>query len=190
MILNRRPAERLGTVAALMRLWGVAPLTRRSLVELVVGLSILLAGLYGLLSLVSPWAYSITFGPTLTGNWMGELHVPNRGRHLAYLELRYAGSEGGDDIYGRGRVCDEQGRTQQFDLSGSPHDRRGSSLRFTTNVPAPLERDGLHLNRVEGKWDGGNTLSLRSTADVPALQFSLRRGSEREFENACSAPRR
>lgn len=178
---------------------------------IVVGVAGMAAVVYAVLGLASPWAYSITFGPTLIGSWVGEFVPPGHRPQSVYVELLYAGADGGDEFYGRALLCDERGDRRGFDLSGSPRNRHGTSFRFTTSVPDNLKGDGVQLGQVDGEWDGADTLRVTSTVlfyqirdgglrytgdgggatpakpEAPAVQFSLRRGRERDFDAACGA---
>jgi hypothetical protein len=159
-------------------------------------------------SITEPWAYSIKFGPTLAGKWIGEFVAPD-GRHIVYVRLW----DDTDDVItpemaGLVRMCSGPGDIRQFDLSGKPRNRRGTNFWFYTSIPVSLAGEGLQLGRVEGEWDGQHTLRVTATLvpykiyggvnyptvrrdsngpeeNPPVVRFTMTRGRERDFIAAC-----
>jgi hypothetical protein len=160
-------------------------------------------------SITEPWAYSIKFGPTLAGKWIGEFVAPDGTRHIVYVRLW----DDTDDVItpemaGLVRMCSGHGDVRQFDLSGKPRNRRGTSFWFDTSIPAGFEGEGLRLGRVEGEWDLRDSLRVTSTLEPykihgsvnypaarrrslgteeepPVVRFTMTRGREWDFTAAC-----
>lgn len=206
---ERGTRNRISAWAALWILIRMAVPDRRSSVVLVAAMAVLVGGMFVLQSACYPWAHSLTFGPTLTGRWIGELTPAVRGKHVAFVDLwDEVGDAGGPDMSGKARLCDERGEEREFDLTGSPRNWRGTKFWFTTSFPENRDGEGVQLGKVDGEWDRADTLHVsaklvlyqihdgasHSSTDRPAeqialedtvIRFTLTRGNESQFRAAC-----
>jgi hypothetical protein len=198
--------KRIGFFGALWILIRSGLPDRKSTMAIMAGLAIIAGGDFLLLSACYPWAYSVTFGPTLTGKWVGAFTPPAGGTHIVFLQLSNAQGDGGPDLYGSARLCDGRGAMREFGVTGSTRNWRGTVLRFTTYMPENLDGEGFQLGTVDGEWDTRDTLratatlmtykiyggashsTARDPADTkpdPVVRFALARGHERDFLAAC-----
>lgn len=205
--------ERVGFVRALWILIRMGLPDRRSSLVIVAGFAVLGGGMFVLQSACYPWAHSVTFGPTLTGRWLGELTAPVRGKHAVFVTLwDDPGDSGGPDFAGAARLCDTRGDVREFGVTGNTRNWRGTSFSFTTFISEHRDGEGVQLETVDGAWDradrvsvrcrlrlfrirGGGTFSSSArSAEQIALEdtdvtFTLARGSEQNFRAACDRVR-
>jgi hypothetical protein len=158
---------------------------------------------------LAPWLRSFGVWPTLAGDWHGKLEMPD-GR-VSPVYLRIGGSvldlgargTGRSDIRGSARWCDARGSIRDYDIWGNPDNWRGT--RFHLSTRSRLERDsGETIDNLQGEWSGdeiravGRLVSLARTATAtatrtsrpaapPQVRYTLRRGNESEFLQACGA---
>jgi hypothetical protein len=182
---------------------------RRSVAGLVLFFVLLFAGIFAGQSACYPWAYSVTFGRTLTGTWVGEMTPATRGMHIVFLDLRPDISDDSEpDLKGTARLCDTRGEVHEFGLSGQTKSWRGTRFELHTFITEKRDGDGVRLGRVDGEWDRGDTLQLHvkpelwrirgggsiSTSPRPPEQLAvedtivlatMRRADEREFRGDC-----
>jgi len=177
---------------------------------LVVGLGLLVATVFLLESACYPWAYSVTFGPTLTGTWVGQF-TPAIGReHAVLIELwaDISDTRQGDDLAGKAWLCDGQTEPRDFGVTGDPRNWRGTRFRLRTYVTENRDGEGVQLASVDGEWDrrdhwdvtaalrllrirnGGVFTSSERTRDQVTLEdipirFALTRGTYRMFRETC-----
>jgi hypothetical protein len=142
-----------------------------------------------------PWARSLTGGPTLVGEWQGELTTPT-GQHrvVRFVVEPLQAQQRSISLTARGRLCDERGQTHDYEAWGNPGNWRGT----TFTLKSRLARDGfsgLRLGQLDGEWDGTDAVRLTTTmrtdgdADRDTLapvSFTLRRASEKDFAAACA----
>ena len=200
--------KRVGIPGALWALIRMAIPDRRSSLVIVTGLAVMAGGMFALQSACYPWAHSLTFGPTLTGRWVGELTPTVRGKHAVFITLWDDIGDAGDDMTGTARLCDTRGELHEFGLTGSTRNWRGTRFSLATFITEHRDGEGVQIGRVDGEWDRGDTLrvvsrlvlfrirgggSYSSTARSPEqialedtdLRFTLTRGSEQDFRAAC-----
>jgi hypothetical protein len=140
-------------LSVLFRLWFPGGISWRAVV---LGLGALFCGLFVLESACYPWAYSITFGPTLTGTWVGQFAPPIGREHGVLLRLRAeitrerAGG-GGNDIAGSASLCDGRTEPRTFGVTGDPRNWRGTHFRLTTYVTENHDGEGVQLGDVGGE---------------------------------------
>jgi hypothetical protein len=120
-----------------------------------------------------PWARA---QPSVLDGWRGQLTTGNGQRLMVSLHLERARTSDGrapcarcNHVQGTATTCDARGTVRAYEISGSPTDRRASSLRLGA-VPASDPRpDGLELDVLVGRWDGADALELNA-------DFHWRRG--------------
>jgi hypothetical protein len=169
---------------------------RRSTAAIVLAIVAMGCAMFALQSACYPWAHS-PFGPTLTGTWLGEM-TPDPQRQFAFLELlEDIGDAGGPDLNGTVRLCDERGRMHRLGVSGNTHNWRGTAFSFTTFTVDGEAGNGIRLRHAEGRWDRRDSLRVTATlatgsdrGSAPLVEFTLTRGSEREFQTACAGAER
>lgn len=172
------------------------------------GLAILMAAAFAGHSACYPWAHSISFGPTLTGTWIGELMPAIGGKHIVFIHLWADIGESDDNLAGTVRICDPHDEPRQFGVTGSTRNWRGTAFRVTSFITEHRDGRGVQLGNSEGEWDGRDEIhmnahlllfriqdggSISTTARPPdqiALEdtpvaFTMRRGNEQEFMSAC-----
>jgi hypothetical protein len=161
-----------------------------------------------------PWARSLTGGPTLVGEWQGELTTPT-GQHrivrfvVGPLNQTCATCS---DIDATARMCDQDGTVSDFEAWGDTENWKGT--RFTLETRKALDRPvGLKLGVLHGEWNRDivrltttlradpDTSTRRSERDaegreqatvvgahpdaLAAVRITLRRASEEDFVVAC-----
>lgn len=189
-----------GTVSLVWSVWHRAIL-RIALTMALVGLGLFAA--YTVLDVAfAPWMRSFGFWPTLTGNWHGELQTADGGASFVYFEIRGVALRRGSHIYGSAKWCDGSGRIWEYEISGRPNNWRGT--RFYLSTRSVVEREsGVSPGELQGEWRGdeihatGTLVShsrtatayaseaSRSPAGPPSVRYTLRRGSEKDFQTAC-----
>ena len=121
-----------------------------------------------------PWADA---DPPLLAQWSGGLTAGNGERFEVTLDLRRADFDdqgtnlcnGCAQIDGTATMCDATGRTNVYQIFGTPSDRRGRILHLGAKPMQDPPPDGLELDTLIGTWDGADTLTL-------AADFFWRRG--------------
>src|SRR4051794_3570265 len=89
----------------------------KSWLTLALGLTAIMAMAFSGLSACYPWAYSISFGPVLTGTWMGELRPAVGGTHVVFMQLHADIGESEDNLAGTVSLCSRD-QLHRFGLSG------------------------------------------------------------------------
>ena len=124
-------------------------------------------------ALFFPWVFA---RPPLLDDWSGRLVAGNGDALTMTLTLRRQEANSGGErcvrcnqIEGAAVTCDAQGRVRRYRISGSPRDRQGRDLHLGAIPDVDPPPDGLELDTLIGRWDGGDTLSL-------AADFHWRRG--------------
>ncbi|SNT47974.1 hypothetical protein SAMN05421812_10745 [Asanoa hainanensis] len=155
-----------------------------------------LALIYPAKWLIHPWA--APWKPGLVGYWQGEVAYGPGDNRTMVLRLK-DGVGGGDEsseIGGSATVCGS-GQPVTYAISGYANDYRGTS--FFLNAEIPTNGVGLFLGRLDGSWDGHDSLAmstalLKIDADGTASRvtsgdasFQLRRASEADFAAACDS---
>ncbi|MEO3930489.1 hypothetical protein ABGB07_42580 [Micromonosporaceae bacterium B7E4] len=135
----------------------------------VVGLVLVLAIASGWSDVVlNPWARSLTGDPLLTGTWKGDLPVAGGGQHAMMLRLGRVPWKGGGrcsncaTIEGTARVCAPDKPPDGYAISGRI--RNWSGTEFRLDAAANKRQPGTYtdLGRLDGEWDGRNTIRLRT----------------------------
>ena len=191
----------------------------RKFYRLAVILTALLLIAFGavLKSVLKPWAFSLSGGPTLTGDWVGEITTPTGRRLPVWLNLytealSIAPCYDCPDFLGTVRSCGN-GVIRDFEAWGSVESRSGAAFLVKTRPTAEIPHEP-RLGYLNGQWRG-NTLTLTTTLVVPGdpvttrteysgsgkdvtrivgghpdarapISWTMKRGSESEFERACS----
>lgn len=171
-----------------------------------------LAVLAGAEALFFPWARSFAGGLTLTGEWYGEFPARSFGVQRVYVELDgHLASRCYQcrRLEGRARICDSGGRVRDFDVTGDVNNWRGTSFWISTGPIDSRDGRGVHLGLVEGSWEGdiitararlntydfaggiASSISISETRDGavesdPVVPLVLRRGTEKQFNDACA----
>lgn len=118
---------------------------------------------------LNPWARSLNGGPVLIGTWRGEVPVPDGGVRAIVLHLERPPSTGTrrcgscPDIEGWARMCRPGGQPDEFGVSGDPRNWRGTVFRLEAGARDRAPGRYTGLGRLEGEWDGGDTIRLRAT---------------------------
>jgi hypothetical protein len=121
-----------------------------------------------------PWAHA---DPPLLAQWSGRLTAGNGERFEVTLDLRRANfdDQGTNlcnkcpQIDGAATMCDAMGRTNVYQIFGTPSDRQGRRLHLGAKHTQDPPPDGLELDTLICTWDGADTLTL-------AADFIWRRG--------------
>src|SRR4051794_10703783 len=181
----------------------------KSWLILALGLTAVMATAFSGLSACYPWAYSISFGPTLTGAWMGELTPAVGGKHVVFMQLRADIGESDDNLAGTVSLCSRD-RLHQFGLSGRTLNWRGTAIRMTSFSIERTDGRGVQLGNFDGEWNAKDAIrvnahlrlfriegggSIATTARTPeqiALEdtpaaFTMRRDTAEAFTAACRA---
>lgn len=160
------------------------------------------------------WMRPVTGAPTLVGTWYGELTTPTGRRQWIALDLEATlqrCSAGCSRIKAEARVCDSRGE-RRFSGQTRPGNWRGTHFALTVTgaatgsyqiirMQAERDADGLrvigNLESVRRTSTGaavasvsedrhGNVVRRDAGADTLfPIELSLRRGSERDFEQSC-----
>ena len=161
----------------------------------------------------TPWARSLTGGPTLTGEWLGQMTTPTGAKHLVWIDLDHSVSSspcfGCSSIDGRAATCNAA-NIHHYDVTGSVENWGGTRFYLQTSE---VEESEVHLLYLDGKWDG-DEIGLTTTLVAPGvpqttrwerneageettsvieghpdtrapIAFSMRRGSLGAFEARC-----
>jgi hypothetical protein len=163
-----------------------------------------------------PWGHVESGRPTLTGTWVGPV-TTGSGQRLGFLvSMRMAPIDSGRKwpggiirtrrnhwLVGRVVLCPRDGPVKHFTAWGAPDDARTASRFHLALYPADsVPPDGLAPSHIQGRWSGGDTLSLAislylrrgksaisdsadpdTKGDTPA---TLARGTEPQFNSLCS----
>jgi hypothetical protein len=155
----------------------------------------------------APWARSFGLWQTLTGDWHGELMMPDGRTDAIYFEIRHPFPlldrcrDCPKRIEGRARVCEAQGTVRDYDIAGNVSNWRGTKFYLALSMAAE-QQPGLAVRELRGEWEGdsiratgdlvklGHTVSIEATdsSDRPTSQqvrYTLRRGTEDDFLAAC-----
>jgi hypothetical protein len=155
----------------------------------------------------APWARSFGLWQTLTGDWHGELMMPDGRTDPIYFEIRHPFPlldrcrDCPKRIEGRARVCEAQGTVRDYDIAGNVSNWRGTKFYLALSMAAE-QQPGLAVRELRGEWEGdsiratgdlvklGHTVSIEATdsSDRPTSQqvrYTLRRGTEDDFLAAC-----
>jgi hypothetical protein len=178
-----------------------------------IGLAVIMAATFAAFCALYPWAYSISFGATLPGTWMGELTPAVGSRHIVLIQLQSDIGEGGDDLAGKVTLCGQRDQSHEFGLNGRTRNWRGTAFEMTSFLTERRDGRGVQIASAEGNWDGRDEIrvnahlrlfrienggSISSTARPPEqatledtpVAFTLRRSSAQAFTAACrSLPR-
>jgi hypothetical protein len=195
--------------AAFQRRW------RRGIFRAALALVLAGAGFVGLRLAIEvptmPWARSFGLWPTLTGDWRGEMNMPDGRRAPVFLSLwashTFKRCQDCSSMDGRARVCDSGGVVREYVVRGWPDDWRGTKFRLSFTHAGDRE-GGLGPGTFQGDWSGD---TIRGESDLvryygpgeaatataseargesgraasPRVQYSFARGTEREFDAAC-----
>jgi hypothetical protein len=182
----------------------------KSSLTIAAGLAMMMVAAFAGLSALYPWAYSISFGPTLTGSWVGKVMPADGGQHIVFIQLSADIGEADDNLAGTVSLCHSRDGSHQFGLSGRTLNRLGTAFKLTSFITERMDGRGVQLGSSDGEWDGRNEIhlnarlrlfqithggSIATTARSPeqiALEdtpvaFTLRRGSAPAFTSACQA---
>jgi hypothetical protein len=126
-----------------------------------------------------PWAHSFTGGPTLTGDWKGQLTTANGTRFDVSLRLahRRSGSKCSQcpTIEGAMRICETGGAPRSIDVWGRTEDWRGTRLYLKVRDDgAP---DKLTVGEMSGAW-AGETITMTAQLRVPGAPVRIGSSSE------------
>ena len=142
----------LTVTRALMRLWFPGRLGLRGALG---GFAIVLILLYGVFAACYPWDYSLTFGPTLTGTWLGELQDQKGHRRAALLDLERESSDRiWNNLTGTLRLCGAAER-RAFNVTGDTRNWRGTRLWFETALDETGDGQGPQVSRAEASGTAG-----------------------------------
>jgi hypothetical protein len=165
-------------------------------------------------AVLSPWARSLTGGPTLTGEWLGEMTTPTGRIELVWVAIEHAVPSdscfGCPTIEGRVATCDAPGAIHAYEMWGGVDSWDGTAFHLKTRE---MEESPVRLLFLEGRWSG-DEIELTTTLVAPGVpqtmrvektatggetttvvdghpdtrapvEFSLKRGSEDEFKARC-----
>lgn len=117
---------------------------------------------------LNPWSLSLTGGPTLAGEWFGEMTTPTGKRRIVRLVVDRSGLP---DITGKALWCDGGQNIQEHELWGNPENWRGTRFSAKTrkayDLPLELRPGDLH-----GEWEG-DTLRLTTTLRSDTYNYSM-----------------
>jgi hypothetical protein len=163
----------------------------------------------------TPWARSLSGGPTLTGEWLGEMTTPTGAKQLVWIELDHSVPSspcfGCSSIDGQAVTC-SAAKAHRYEVLGSTETWDGSLFHLKTSE---TEESEVHLLYLEGKWDR-DEISLTTTLVAPNIPqttrwekneageetmtvidghpdtrapvtFSMSRGTLHDFEARCNA---
>lgn len=163
----------------------------------------------------TPWARSLTGGPTLTGEWLGQMTTPTGAKHHVWIEIDHAVSGspcfGCSSIDGWAATCNAT-KVHRYEVLGSTETWDGSVFHLKTSE---TEESVVHLLYLEGKWDS-DKITLTTTLVAPGIPqttrwekneageetttvvdghpdtrtpivFSMTRGTRGDFEKRCIA---
>jgi hypothetical protein len=190
--------------------------SRARALVLLSGMAALVVMIYlGLEALFSPWARSFTGGPTLTGEWVGEMTTASGRRLQMWLLIRHTmhgKCANCPSIEGEVRTCEAGGASRAYRLWGNVENWRGTAFLLKT-LDEQEHADKLTLGMLNGRWSD-DTLELTTRLRVPGesttmrwekdaaghettriiggdpdthdpVRWSMKRGSEREFRGRC-----
>jgi hypothetical protein len=176
--------------------------------QMVAGLSFIMAIAFASSSAMNPWAYSIWFGPVLPGTWVGEMTPAVGGRHIVLVRLRAEIGEGDDDLTGTVTLCSQREGLHDFGLTGHTNNWRGTAFTLTSFITERRDGAGVQIGTTEGRWDGRDEIRVNAhlrlfriknggsistyppsgeqaaVEDAP-VAFALRRSSADELTSAC-----
>ena len=155
------------------------------------------------------WARSFGLWPTLTGDWHGEITMPDGGRTPMYLEIRHQlpiirCRDCASQFDGRAKTCESRGSIREVDISGSVDNWSGSRFRF--QLGRSDDFSGKGPGEVVGEWKedeiqaAADLVTYGPTATASAVRgeeraspsqvrYALRRGTEGDFLAACQKNR-
>jgi hypothetical protein len=182
----------------------------KSWLNTAMGLGIIMAVAFASQSACYPWAYPISFGPTLTGAWLGELTPAIGGKHVIFIKLSAALGERDDNLEGTVSLCRSPDDVHEFGVSGSTRNWSGTEFRIISFITERRDGRGVQLANSDGEWNGRDEIHLNahlrlfrienggsiSTTDRSPEQialedtpvaFDMRRGNAQAFMAACGA---
>lgn len=148
--------------------------------------------------------------PPITGTWVGRVNTATQGPRLLLMELhrlrqyRSRAAYFRASMVGPAQLCDGHGRSVPYRMNGTPGDRHATTVSIGAIPLLTPPPAGLELSVVRGRWDGANTMALEAQfhwrngasassasndPDNAWLPFTMRRGTEAEFQAACAAGR-
>lgn len=154
---------------------------------------------YLLHALVYPWAISLTGRPTLPGYWQGQVPFARGDVRRVVVNLvsepRAGRCSRCSSITGGVKVC-TGGHAGLHEFTGDANDR--SASRFHLDV-TPGDAPGRYLRELKGQWAGGDQIGITATLMVrdpdgasrsdhqptEPVRFTMRRGTEADFNAAC-----
>jgi hypothetical protein len=151
--------------------------SRARAIVLLSGMAALVVVIYlGLEALFSPWARSLIGGPTLTGEWVGEMTTASGRRLQMWLLVEHRMPTGKcancPRIEGKVRTCEVAGEKREYRLSGNVENWRGTAFRLQTLDEQEHARK-LTLGTLNGRWSG-DTLELTTELRVPGESTTIR----------------
>jgi len=151
--------------------------SRARFVALLGGLVALVVVIYlGLEALFTPWARSLTAGPTLTGEWVGEMTTASGRRLETWLLITHPLPTGKCSncprIEGEARTCEAGGEKRQYRMWGNVENWRGTEFLLKT-LEEPPQQGKLTLGYLNGRWSG-DTLDLTTELRVPGQTITMR----------------
>jgi hypothetical protein len=174
----RETGPKSGVVGTLLRLWFP---DRSGIRVAIVGFAAIAVLLFCLMAACYPWAYSLTFGPTLTGTWVGDMRNEHGEPLAMFLRLSRDPGEGGDDLTGSLRLCGP-GEIREFSVSGDTRDWGGTTFWFVTSLTDNVDGEGTQVSRAEGKWDRADGLRLVATLTHYAVHDGASHGTATEHD--------
>jgi hypothetical protein len=140
------------------------------LVALVVGCFLLIEAAF------TPWARSITGGPTLTGEWMGEIRTASGRQILLWMKLEhFIPTDQCADcpaLEGRARTCEANGEQREYRLWGDVENWRGTVF-YVKTLDESEHAGKLTLGTLDGKWSG-DTMELSTELRVAGAPTTMR----------------
>lgn len=113
----------------------------------------------------APWARSFGLWRTLTGDWYGEVTMPDGRATPIYLEIRHQLPIGrcrdcASQFEGRARTCGSR-ESRDVEISGSVDNWSGTKFRF--GLGRSEDSPGVGPGEVRGEWKDDE---IQATADL------------------------